>query len=580
MLYAHRVSPSAAVPSGVTTRFPAGTWFSVVGNVRLGAGGQTRMVLLRHRLFLAAGVDLPIVTYNPVPSYQPIRAGLLAEGLLVPGSRLLNLHEDLRERDLSGLPDVAPPPVTDDAHTSTSGFAETVDDVEDGYPWRRRHLDADGTETTWEYLRPDGTTYAFTPPDVMDGDTRVLDREGRTVMAGAGLGDLWRWWTRMLVPADGPVFLVSDSRYVAEELGLLDDPRIVLMHQMHNPHLRGERRWDSPFEPSYASSLTHLDRLDALNTLTERQRRDLRLRFGELDQFHVVANPVEAVDPPNPAPARVDGRIVVIARLHPQKQLDRAIEAFALVAAEHPTATLEIYGDGDEEQRLRDLAAERGVDGRVVFHGHVHDAAEHLWAADLAWLTSRFEGYGLFVLEARMRECPVLSFDVPYGPAEQIDSGVDGVLVPPGDAAALARATLELLADRDRLEAMRPRARAGAVAHGHEGFLADWADVATAALERKPSRVRLDAVTAVVRGRTAELTVTGEGDPADVVVRWQAWLPGDDAPTDLTTEVGRSGNRFTVRAARAPRGAVERLLLTWRNATWQQPVQPRRRWFG
>ena len=81
-------------------------------------------------------------------------------------------------------------------------------------------MDRRGTETTWEYLRPDGTTYAFTPPDVMDGDTRVLDRDGRVVMAGEGLGGLWRWWTRLLVSADGPVFLVSDSRFVAEELGL------------------------------------------------------------------------------------------------------------------------------------------------------------------------------------------------------------------------------------------------------------------------------------------------------------------------------------------------------------------------
>lgn len=571
MLYARRVSPSAAVGGEPATRFPAGTWLSVVGNVRLGAGGQTRMVLLRHRLFLAAGLDFPIVTYNPVPSYEPIRAGLLADGLLLPQSRLLNLHEDLRERDLSGLPEVPADPVP--------AAAATLDDVDGDHTWRRRHVDRRGTETTWEYLRPDGTTYAFTPPDVMDGDTRVLDRDGRVVMAGEGLGDLWRWWTRLLVPADGPVFLVSDSRFVAEELGLLDDDRFVLMHQMHNPHLRGARRWDSPIEPSYASSLEHLDRFDALNTLTERQRRDLRLRFGDLPQFQVVANPVEAVPPPSPAPPRVPGRIVVIARLHPQKQLDKAIEAFAFVAAAHPTATLEIYGDGDSEDRLRAQAAELGVTDRVVFHGHVTDAAEQLWSADLAWLTSRFEGYGLFILEARMRECPVLAFDVPYGPAEQIDSGVDGVLVPAGDAAALARETLALLADRDRLESMRPLARAGAIAHGHEAFLDAWAQVAREALARKPERVHVGDVVADVHGRSAVVWVDGRGDLDRVDVRWQAWHPGDEAPADLTASVRRDGMAFLVDAVPAPAGAKERLLVTWQNATWQEDVPRPRRWW-
>jgi poly(glycerol-phosphate) alpha-glucosyltransferase len=571
MLYARRVSPTVAAPGEPATSFPAGAWFSVVGNVRLGAGGQTRMVLLRHRLFVAAGLEFPILTYNPVPSYDPIRAGLLSDGLLLPQSRLVNLHEDLRVRDLGALPTIDAEPVPRPARSE--------DDVEVGYTWRRRHLDEGGTETTWEYLRPDGTTYAFTPPDVMDGDTRVLDRDGRTVLVGGGLGDLWRWWTRQVVPTDGPVFLVSDSRFVAEELGLLDDPRLVLMHQMHNPHLRGDRRWDSPIEPSYASSLEHVDRFDALNTLTERQRHDLRLRFGDLPQFQVVANPVEAVDRPVPAPPRVPGRIVVIARLHPQKQLDRAIDAFALVAPRHPTATLEIYGDGDEEGRLRARAEARDVAHRVVFHGHVPDAADRLWEADLAWLTSRFEGYGLFILEARMRECPVLAFDVPYGPAEQIESGIDGVLVPAGDAARLAHSTLDLLRDRERLESMRSRARAGAIAHGHASFLADWAEVARKALESKAGRVGGHEITADFDGRTARVRVDGDGDLDDVTVQWQSWRSGDDAPTDLTTSVERNGDEYTVRAGPAARGARERLLVTWRNVSWQRPVPAPRRWW-
>lgn len=560
MLYARLVPPTP-----MTARFPAGAWFSVVGNIRLGAGGQTQMVLLRHRLLLAAGLDVPLLTYNPVPSYDTIRATLLADGLLLPESRLVNLHEDLRERELTG-----------DEPSTPIDSATVVDDIDHGTVWRSRHLDSSGDEVAWEYLRPDGTAYAVTPAEGTSGPTRVTDRSGRLVMTGDGLGDLWRWWTRQVVPGDGPVFLVSDSRFVAEELGLLDDERIVLMHQMHNPHLRGSRRWDSPIEPSYADSLNHVDRLDALNVLTERQRRDLVLRFGEIDQLHVVPNPVEAIAVPSPAPSRVPGRIVVIARLHPQKQLDRAVEAFALVAAENTEARLEIYGDGDEESALRSLAADLGVADRIDFHGHVVNAADTLWTADLAWLTSRFEGYGLFILEARVRECPVLSFDVPYGPAEQIDDGVDGRLVPPGDAPALARATLDLLADRDRLEAMRAPARAGALAHGHDSFVRAWAEVGDAAWTRRSTRTRIDDVTwRVDRAHTtATVSVEGDGDLRDLVVRWEGWDDGDDAPTDLTRETTTDGPSLTVRRTDSPRRRHERLLVVWRNSTWQTPVPP------
>lgn len=570
MLYGRVVPRTADISGAPGHGFPAGAWYSVVGNVRLGAGGQTRMVLLRHRLFEAAGRRLPIVTYNPVPSYEPIRAGLRAEGLLGPDGELLNLHEDLREADLSSLP-TAPAEVVTPPH-------RTADDRDAGYVWRRRWFDRQGDEIAWEYLRRDGSAYALTPVDRMDGQTRVLDGDSRVVMAGAGLGDLWRWWTRRLVPEREPVYLVSDSRFVAEELGLLDDPRIVLMHQMHNPHVRGRRRWDSPLDDSYASSLAHVDRLDAVNTLTERQRRDLALRFGDLPQWHVVANPVEPVPEPEPRPVRRPGRIVMIARLHPQKRLQAAVEAFALVTRADPDAVLEIYGDGPESGRLRDRATELGVADRIVFHGHDDQAAEQLWSADLAWLTSAFEGYSLFLLEARVRACPVVAFDVPYGPAEQVDPGVDGLLITDGDTSALARATLDLLADRDRLEAMRAPARERALAHGHRTFLDAWAEVARESRAAKGQRTRLDAVAMRGRGRRRELTVTGEGDLADVRVQWQSWAPGDDAPTDLTTSVVRQGDRFSVSARRAPRGHHRRLLLTWHNSTWQHDLP--RGWWG
>src|SRR5690606_27055183 len=86
MLYARGVSPTPAATGEPATPFPDGAWFSVAGHVRLGAGGQARMVLLRHRLFLQAGLDFPILTDNPVPSYEPARAGLVADGLLLPES--------------------------------------------------------------------------------------------------------------------------------------------------------------------------------------------------------------------------------------------------------------------------------------------------------------------------------------------------------------------------------------------------------------------------------------------------------------------------------------------------------------
>jgi glycosyltransferase involved in cell wall biosynthesis len=147
--------------------------------------------------------------------------------------------------------------------------------------------------------------------------------------------------------------------------------------------------------------MEHLGRLDALSTLTVRQRDDVARRYGDTDHLVVVPNPVELPPVPEPRPARPAGRIVVIARLHSQKRLDLAVDAFAVLARTHPGVHLDVYGSGPEREALERQVAGHDLGDRVTFHGHVARAADELWAADVAWLTSAFEGYSLFLLEAR-----------------------------------------------------------------------------------------------------------------------------------------------------------------------------------
>ncbi|MEU9712440.1 glycosyltransferase family 4 protein [Streptomyces sp. NPDC047967] len=190
--------------------------------------------------------------------------------------------------------------------------------------------------------------------------------------------------------------------------------------------------------------------LDALTTVTRADADDYRSRL-RLPGVRIEAIP-NAVPEPACPPADGDLKWVVAAgRLHRVKRYDHLVRAFAQVSAARPDWRLRIYGGGDatgdEQAALRALVDELGLHNHVFLMGSVNPMEAEWPKGSIAAVTSERESFGMTIVEAMRGGLPVVATDCPHGPAEIIEDGVDGRLVPVGEPDAIAAALLQLIED-------------------------------------------------------------------------------------------------------------------------------------
>jgi glycosyltransferase involved in cell wall biosynthesis len=224
----------------------------------------------------------------------------------------------------------------------------------------------------------------------------------------------------------------------------------VIMSTVHSSRVR------SAEDTGLLASLT--PSIDRLIVPSDSIRRKVSSEGRAGARFAVIPNGVDLSRFATPAPRcglraefgiPPDALLIgVVARLEPEKGHRHLVEAMPAILESAPDAWLVIVGEGSEADALKAQAASFGrrVAERIVFTGRREDVSAITADLAVAVLPSLREAQGISILEAMARRRPVVASTV-GGIPEVITDGVDGLLVPPADPGALARAITSLLSD-------------------------------------------------------------------------------------------------------------------------------------
>lgn len=219
------------------------------------------------------------------------------------------------------------------------------------------------------------------------------------------------------------------------------------------------------------SLVRQLNKLDKFVTLTKEDK----FQWPELNNLEVIPDPLSFHS--EVKSSLMNKRIIAVGRYVYQKGFDLLLQAWAQVEKKSAEWELIIYGQGDRvpyEMMIEKLGIDRN---RCHLHGTTDDIKREYINSSILVFSSRFEGFGMVIVEAMECGIPVVSFDCPCGPKDIISNGVDGVLVPNGDVSQLSDTILWLINNPHEVRKMSLEAIKKSACYSMDVLSSQWKDL-------------------------------------------------------------------------------------------------------
>lgn len=193
--------------------------------------------------------------------------------------------------------------------------------------------------------------------------------------------------------------------------------------------------------------------------------------WTELNNVTVIHNPLPFF--PDQQSDVSQKQVIAVGRYMPQKGFDRLIPAWRIVRERHPDWILRIYGDGMRKQ-LQQQIDSLGISSSCILEYSVPNIIEKYCESSIFVLSSRFEGFGMVIIEAMVCGVPPVSFTCPCGPRDIIHDNEDGLLVENGNIEQLAEKICYLIENTTIRKEMGKKARINSERFKIENIGKEW----------------------------------------------------------------------------------------------------------
>ncbi|GIN76080.1 Poly(glycerol-phosphate) alpha-glucosyltransferase [Bacillus paralicheniformis] len=517
--------------SKIKVKLPKAQYIFATSSVRETFGGLTEAMLQRGRLFSEyAGQPTKIVTFNYDPTYRKIIRSLFDRQKINEDIKIINIYEYFKgeEQSLPPVEHAIKEPglkyhkdpaknayryydnglyvhykrFTDDGKLVVADYfnenrkrVKREEYTEDGHIHRVTYMDLDYNKPRQElFLRNDGSCY-MSKWLTMTNDKKsvkvervhLFDRNGDLLAVFNSNMELQHYFLDCVI-GNETTFLIGEERGTDPMTMAYQNEHIYKVYLTHNIHVREPYHYHSVLRLGNRPVMENMSHPDAVVFLTEKQKEDIVKRFGNRTNYFVIPHAHKKPGSLSDFSDRDMKRVIMLARYHPQKNLSHAIKAFAHTAKQVPDARLEIFGFGEQETELQNLIHELNLQDHVFLKGFTKDPKAEFKTAAFSALSSDYEGFGLVVLESLANGCPVVSYDLKYGPSDMINDGENGFLVDDKNIKQLGEKIAELLKNPKLIRKMSENAYQSVDKFSETAFMERWSSMFFKIIENRPLR--------------------------------------------------------------------------------------------